>query len=168
MLEVTSRNNPTRERPARLDFAVVMPKGERADWLVEKLTELGVSRLIPLRTERSVVHPGSGKVDRWRRVVIAASKQCGRNRLMEIAPPIDWPRLLREPNLPNRRVIVDPSGSAATWEANDRIVAVGPEGGWTATELAAARDAGWGCVSLGPRILRIETAALVCASQVQD
>jgi 16S rRNA (uracil1498-N3)-methyltransferase len=168
LLEITSRRDAARERRSRLELAVAMPKGDRADWLVEKLTELGVARLIPLRTQRSVVRPGAGKLDRWRRIVVAASKQCGRNQLMEIAPLTDWPRLVSDPNLPRRRLIVDPDGPAATWYASELIAAIGPEGGWTDEELALANDAGWQRVGLGPRILRIETAAIVCASLAQD
>ncbi|HTI50139.1 MAG TPA: RsmE family RNA methyltransferase, partial [Planctomycetaceae bacterium] len=75
-------------------LATAVPKGERFDWLVEKATELGVDRLVPLVTARSVVHPGAGKLQRLRRTIIEASKQCGRSRLMELADPVRWEDVL--------------------------------------------------------------------------
>src|SRR5262249_34999228 len=89
-LNVTGVEWPERELPFPLEIAVVLPKGDRASFLVEKLTELGVSRLVPLRTVRSVVHPGGGKIERLQRVVIEASKQCGRNVLMQVEPMAEW------------------------------------------------------------------------------
>ena len=75
-------------------LATAVPKGDRFDWLVEKATELGVERLIPIVTERSVVVPRGSKLDRLRRSIIEASKQCRRARLMELAEPMDWPELV--------------------------------------------------------------------------
>ena len=81
---------PLCEPMAAGEVAAPLPKADRADFLIEKLTELGVTRFVPLRTERSVVHPKATKLDRLERAVIEASKQCGRNVLMQIGPLTDW------------------------------------------------------------------------------
>src|SRR5262249_15441748 len=84
---------PVRQPECALTLATAVPKGDRFDWLVEKATELGVERLIPMLSERSVVDPRSSKLTRLRRTVIEASKQCGRARLMVLEGPVPWTRL---------------------------------------------------------------------------
>jgi 16S rRNA (uracil1498-N3)-methyltransferase len=161
-LRVLGAESPARELDFRLEVVVPLPKGDRAQFLVEKLTELGVTTLVPLRTARSVVHPREARLQRY---VIEASKQCGRNVLMGVAPLADWETYCVRRDLPARRLLAHPGGDAAAWSARDDCaVAVGPEGGFTDAEVAAARAAGWRAVDLGPRILRVETAALVLAA----
>lgn len=171
-LLVTDRSFTPAPPPCILAAAV--PKGERFDWLVEKATELGVTTLIPLRTERGVVDPRDSKLDRLRQVVIEACKQSRRPWLMTITPPCDWPTLLN--GLPPERtvIIADPSGTPwlpgtsagkhSRAEIAPTVLAVGPEGGWTAAELDRARSAGAEIVTLGDTILRIETAAVTMAA----
>jgi 16S rRNA (uracil1498-N3)-methyltransferase len=171
-LEVQGSESPPRELPFHLRAAVSLPKGDRAQFLIEKLTELGVAAFVPLSTERSVVHPREGKLDRLQRHVIEASKQCGRNVLMQIQPVTDWPTLCRQPELPPRRFLAHPGGTGESGlfvpgngaNGTDAVFAVGPEGGFTDGEVAQAREAGWRIVDLGPRILRVETAAIFLAS----
>ncbi len=161
-LRVLGTEEPPRELGFRLEVAVPLPKGDRAQFLVEKLTELGVTTLVPLRTARSVVHPREARLQRY---VIEASKQCGRNVLMDVAPLADWETYCVRGDLPARRLLAHPGGEA--WGAaagGDCAVAVGPEGGFTDAEVEGARAAGWRVVGLGPRILRVETAALVLAA----
>jgi 16S rRNA (uracil1498-N3)-methyltransferase len=169
-----------REPAIELTLATALPKGDRQRWLVEKAVELGVRRLVPLHTERSVAEPLEKALTRLRRTVIEASKQCGRNRLMEIAPPRDWTELCAEAGSisvtdpSRRRAVADPSGAigARAWceslpnaaEVRSVLVAVGPEGGWTDSELELARTHGWDVLSLGPRTLRVETAAVALAA----
>src|SRR6185369_1957456 len=86
-LRIVERNEIDRELPFALVVGVALPKGDRQKWLVEKLTELGVSTLVPLVTERSIAQPAGNALDRLRRTVIESAKQCGRNRIMEIAEP---------------------------------------------------------------------------------
>lgn len=163
-LEVEAVEQPSRELGYRLAVAAPLPRGDRAQFLVEKLTELGTTRFVPLKTARSVVHPR--EVDKLRRYVIEASKQCGRNVLMEVAPVIDWTEHARRSDLPRTRLLAHPGGEPiASFRGEDVACAVGPEGGFTDEEVALAREAGWRIVGLGNRILRIETAALamVCA-----
>jgi len=168
-LAIRGELHTDREAACRLTLATAVPKGERFDWLVEKATELGVERLVPLVTERSVVEPRASKLDRLRRLVIEASKQCGRNRLMVLEKPTAWADWLAEPSPAALRLVAHPGGlPAQQWTKARRggaaALAVGPEGGFTENEIAAAREAGWQIVSLGSTLLRIETAALAgCA-----
>ncbi len=89
-LAILARQEVDREAACHLTLGVALPKGDRQKWLVEKATELGVARLVPLETERSVAQPSESTLQRLRRAVIEASKQCGRNRLMEVAAPRAW------------------------------------------------------------------------------
>src|SRR5262249_26253437 len=144
--------------------AAPLPKGDRGKFLIEKLTELGVSAYVPLRTQRSVVHPAQTHSERLKRQVIEASKQCGRNILMEVRELTSWTQFLSTPGLPDCRVLSHPGGQgvlAQHGERGDIAIAVGPEGGFSDTEISCASEAGWRIVGLGPRLLRVETAAIV-------
>jgi len=168
-LDILERNEIDRELPFELTIGVALPKGDRQRWLVEKAVELGVSRIVPLRTARSVAQPVDKALSRLRRSVIEASKQCGRNRLMAIEPAQDWSafvtaeagaavRLLAHPGHDEKLPLRQMFGGA--------MLAVGPEGGFIDDEVQLAIEAGWRTVSLGPRILRIETAAIILAAIV--
>jgi 16S rRNA (uracil1498-N3)-methyltransferase len=159
-LSVGPRQDLERELPFELTLAASLPKGDRQRWLAEKAVELGVSRLIPLRTARCEGAPGEPAA-KLARYVIEASKQCGRNRLMEIAPAVEWSALVLETG--KRRIVAHPGGwplGELSLAAADTLVAVGPEGGFTDEEIARAADTDWQVVDLGARILRVETAAL--------
>jgi 16S rRNA (uracil1498-N3)-methyltransferase len=164
VLEVLSQQAPARELGTHVVVAAPLPKGDRADVLIEKLTELGVSEFIPLRTQRSVVHPHESKLERLQRGVIEASKQCGRNVLLTVQPLLDVAKLWSHADLPTQRLLAHPTGTARLDPRLSVAFAVGPEGGWTDAEVSAASAAGWQTVGLGPRILRVETAALTLAS----
>jgi 16S rRNA (uracil1498-N3)-methyltransferase len=167
-LEIVARQEISRELPLELTLAVALPKGERQKWLVEKLTELGVTRLVPLVTERGVAEPTPSAIERLRRGVIEASKQCGRNRLMDIGQPARAADFFAAGSQFLGRFVCGPSGVPLVPNRSAALVAaaIGPEGGFTPGELAAARQAGWQVVSLGPRILRVETAAIALAAAV--
>ena len=177
-LAVLGRAEVDRELPVDVTLGVALPKGDRQRWLVEKAVELGVRRLVPLGTTRSVAQPGPQMMARLRRTVIEASKQCGRNRLMEIAPAQDWAGWVAAGQGAALRLVAHPSGGpaaqqrpAADWlpgspPAGPVMLAVGPEGGFTPEEVKLAAEAGWQLVDLGPRVLRIETAALLLVSVV--
>jgi 16S rRNA (uracil1498-N3)-methyltransferase len=173
-LEVTERLTPDRELSCELEVAAPLPKGDRAQFLIEKLTELGVTRFVPLTTARSVVHPREAKMEKLQRYVIEASKQCGRNVLMDVCSLVDWAAYCRRSDLPQRRCFGHrgATGSIAdlSMKREDRRIAwaVGPEGGFSEDEVKAALTAGWLPVDLGPRVLRIETAALVGAAAIID
>jgi 16S rRNA (uracil1498-N3)-methyltransferase len=165
LLQVLGRESPQRELGFRLEVAAPLPKGDRAQFLLEKLTELGVTRYVPLQTRHSVVHPREAKLDKLQRYVIEASKQCGRNVLLQVAPMEDWDVYSRRDDLPPCRVLAHPGTSPRLWPAPEDVAfAVGPEGGFTDEEVATAQNLGWRVVDLGPRILRIETAALTLAA----
>ncbi len=169
-LEVLERRDVDRESPIGITLGVALPKGDRQRWLVEKVVELGVKRLIPLKTQRGVVQPAESALSRLRRTVIEASKQCGRNRLLEIMPPCQWDQFVASADSREScRLVADAAATViasripvapqhATW------LAVGPEGGFSREEIALAHHHGWQSISLGPRTLRVETAAIqLCA-----
>lgn len=163
-LRIGEPESPERELPFPLTVAAPLPKGDRADFLIEKLTELGVTTFIPLRTARSVVHPRDAKLDRLQRLVIEASKQCGRNVLMKVEPLTDWAAWCVRAELPVSRILAHPGAVGKLSEGGrEAVVAVGPEGGFTEEEVLLAREHGWQSVSLGVRILRVETAAMSLA-----
>lgn len=165
VLRVLRAEPADRELPFPLVVASALPKGDRADFLIEKLTELGVTRFVPLVTARSVVVPKASAVEKFARAVIEASKQCGRNRLMAVDPPRTWDALLALGDLPaNRLVLHTGPGLAGLTPGGGVAVAVGPEGGLTPAEVESAAAAGWRAASLGPRVLRVETAALAAAA----
>jgi 16S rRNA (uracil1498-N3)-methyltransferase len=184
-LAVLSHQKVDRELPLELTLGVALPKGDRQRWLVEKAVELGVARMVPLVTARSVARyprvwrpiqadqrQGS-MAGRLRRTAIEASKQCGRNRLMEITPPRAWPDYVAEAAEAPCRLLAQPGGHAPTPgplsaadPAGPVFLAVGPEGGFTDDEVSLATAAGWQTIDLGPRILRVETAALVLVAMV--
>ena len=164
-LQVLRIETPQRELGLRLEVAAPLPKGDRGDFLIEKLTELGAADFVPLRTERSIVHPRDTKLERLQRAVIEASKQCGRNVLMQIHPLAGWDEYSRRPDLPPTRLLAHTgTGEPPGHVQGDTCIAVGPEGGFTDAEVELARAAGWQVVSLGPRTLRVETAALALAA----
>jgi len=155
-----------------ITLATAIPKGDRFDWLVEKATELGATRLIPLITERSVVEPGPSKLDRLRRTIIESCKQCRRTDLMGLESPIAWSEFV---NLP-------PNGGGVRWMAlrsglrpghwpelaagGEVRLAVGPEGGFTPEEIELAMRSGWHAVRLAPHVLRVEAAGISAISAV--
>ncbi|VTS00141.1 RsmE family RNA methyltransferase [Tuwongella immobilis] len=171
-LVIDAIETPLREVRRPVWVAAPLPKGDRADFLIEKLTEQGVTDFVPLRTARSIVEPREQKLDRLRRHSIEACKQCGRNRLMTIHELTDWATFVRLSSLPDLRMIAHPYGdrlmqlaevSEIEW-LSGAVIALGPEGGFTEPEATEALAAQWRGVSLGPRIQRIETAALTVAA----
>jgi 16S rRNA (uracil1498-N3)-methyltransferase len=167
-LLILERHEISRELPYELTLAVALPKGERQKWLVEKATELGVARIVPLATGRGVAQPTDAAIDRLRRTVIEASKQCGRNRLLEITSSASASEFFAIAPADAMRLVADPSGQPQSSLHQSRkknlIAVIGPEGGFTPEELHAARAAGWNLISLGSRTLRVETAAIALAA----
>jgi 16S rRNA (uracil1498-N3)-methyltransferase len=160
---------PERASPCLLTLATAVPKGDRFDWLVEKATELGVARLIPLVTEHSVVDPRDSKLDRLRRTIVEASKQCRRNRLMILDPPVSWNDFIRSARK-GLGLVAQPDGlPPGRWPlifpGQEVLLAVGPEGGFSLAERDLAEADGWHPICLSVNGLRIETAGLAgCAA----
>ena len=160
-----------REPAVEISLAVPLPKGDRQRWLIEKCVELGVTHLIPLTTERSTKSSAEAPA-RLTRYVIEASKQCGRNRLMQIQQPQPWPPLAAcqrsavAGGLATTRILAHPTGQPLSQitPSGPVLLAVGPEGGFTDAEVSVAIENEWQIVTLGERILRIETAALALAA----
>ncbi len=172
-LRIVELREVDRELPLALVVGVALPKGERQKWLIEKLTELGAAAVVPLVVERGVAQPTGGALGRLERWVVEASKQCGRNRLMQIDTPRTWHEWLNasdERTADVRRLVAHPGGvPLAELELAaplPTLLAIGPEGGLTDDEVAAAVAAGWQAVDLGRRILRVETAAVALAAAV--
>ncbi len=164
-LTVLRREAVSREVPFPVVVGSALPKGDRADYLIEKLVEVGATRFVPLVTERSVVIPKEGTLAKLERGVIEASKQCGRNVLLRIDPPKLWAEFVHMPDLPAAKYLLHTTdGTPAERSADGVAFAVGPEGGFTAAEVSMAVGAGWRVASFGPRVLRVETAVVVAAA----
>ena len=161
------------ESSLQLHLGIAMSKGDRMDWIVQKATELGVAWITPLYSERVELKlqgdRAEKKLEHWRGVAIAACEQCGRNRLPEIGaiqPLASW---LERTNADARFVLHHRTEAALDANAKPASVAllVGPEGGLTASEIAAAERKGFAPLRLGPRVLRTETAPLAAISVLQ-
>jgi len=164
-LAILSEESVSRELPFFLAVAVALPKGDRQKWLIEKLVELGVTKVIPVVTQRSVAQPSAKALERLRRGVVEASKQCRRNRLMEIVEPTNWSEFVSQASSGRGLYFVahpyetsHPGELPA--ESSDATIAVGPEGGFSEAEISQALKHGWQSLQFGPRVLRVETAAI--------
>jgi 16S rRNA (uracil1498-N3)-methyltransferase len=158
------------EGPMRILVASAIPKGERADWMVEKLSELGVATFIPLAAERSVTLPkGGSKFERWARIATESAKQSRRAGVMTIEPLTGVEELLAGGRKGYLLSTVSDSRAMAGVLADaggDVLLAIGPEGGWTDRELIKFKEAGYTAVRLTSSILRTETAAVAAAAVV--
>jgi 16S rRNA (uracil1498-N3)-methyltransferase len=153
-----------RESPLAITLVQGVSSGERMDYTVQKAVELGVAAIQPLITRKGVVRlegeRASARVSHWRKVAVAACEQCGRNRVPEILPLLDFPQY--EPPAGVPKLLLSAQGrSIREFEVTRQaVVAAGPEAGFAQEEQAALERAGFAKTSLGPRILRTETAAL--------
>ncbi|GAC1619697.1 MAG: 16S rRNA (uracil(1498)-N(3))-methyltransferase [Candidatus Elarobacter sp.] len=164
------------ETSLAVTVAQAVPKGQKMDLVVEKATELGAHAIVPVRSARVIGHDTApGKIERWRRIAKSAAQQSGRVRVPDVAEVHDWDALLATFGRYSRvyvpweladpaplRDVFDPELAGAT----SVLVVVGPEGGFSAEEVERARGAGARTISLGRRILRTETAALVVLSAI--
>ncbi len=164
-LEIVS-SRPGKVSSQHVTIAVSLPKGDRQHVLVEKLSELGVERLIPLMTERSVANAAAAgeRLQRW---MLEACKQCERSQLMSISEPHSITELSKLP-AEGFRGVAHPAGAplhhASQAASGRKLMAIGPEGGFTDAEVEQLQSAGFTSISLGPLILRIETAAIAAAA----
>ena len=167
---------PSRPPQPAITLAQAIPKGKNMDLIVQKSVELGIAAIQPLVTRHTVVQPGDGKSEKWRRNALEACKQCGQDTLPEIAEPLAFDRWISSqaaaPGLkliaslapgarPLRTVLREnPATAAAT-------MLIGPEGDFSAEETTAALAAGFLPISLGSIVLRVETATLFCLSALR-
>ncbi len=154
-------------------------KADKMEWVLQKGTELGVSRFVPVISERTIVRPAAallGKYERWRTIVREAAEQSGRGRVPELAEPLSYAEAVRQADgirlLPWEDAGGAPSlagrfGPAAGHAADARVsLLIGPEGGLSVAEAQVATETGWKLATLGPRTLRAETAALAAVALV--
>ena len=173
------RTNPT-ESLLRIVLAQAIARGEKMDWVVQKATELGVSAIQPVVTERTEVRLDAERADRrlhhWQGVASAACEQCGRARVPDIAEPRALGAWLGSVEDGAIRLALDPEGGtlkehadamAGTCPGTPIVVVVGPEGGFSDRDQAQLRAAGFHGLRLGPRILRTETAGVAAVAALQ-
>jgi 16S rRNA (uracil1498-N3)-methyltransferase len=170
---IETRSAAETEPSARLTLYQSLLKREKFEWVLQKGTELGVARFAPVVTRRSLVRAAeSDKLDRWRRIIAEAAEQSGRARLPELLTPVTLEEALRYTGGyaksilawegPGRRGLT--AALAGLPPAPAVAVFIGPEGGYDDDEIETAREAGVAVVTLGPRILRTETAAVVAVA----
>jgi 16S rRNA (uracil1498-N3)-methyltransferase len=164
-----------RESPLSLTLAQGVSRGERMDLVMQKATELGVTGLVPVLTERSVVRLDAAQAQRklahWRAITIAACEQSGRNRPPGVVLPVPLADFLRSDLKSDTRLLLSPAAPLRIVEvpkpAHSVTVLIGPEGGLTQEEQERALAAGFVGVRLGPRVLRTETAAIAALTLLQ-
>jgi 16S rRNA (uracil1498-N3)-methyltransferase len=175
-LEIIQPLNDVVESRLDLTLAQSLAKGEKFDLVVQKATELGVRRIIPLATEQGDVkiddEKASKRLERWRRISLEALKQSGRRTIVEIATPIALKDFLD--SVAGAMLVFSERGGLRLHDALDGIsknsaitILIGPEGGWSDAEIALLVERGAKAVTIGPRVLRTETAAIVAAALIQ-
>lgn len=159
-----------------ITLAQAIPKGKNMDLIVQKAVELGITRIQPIVTRNTIVQPGEGKSEKWRRNALEACKQCGQDTLPDIAEPLAFDRwLATQPAAASLKLIASLAPGARPLRdvlrdhpgTSDATLAVGPEGDFTLDETTAALAAGFLPVSLGTIVLRVETATLFCLSALR-
>jgi 16S rRNA (uracil1498-N3)-methyltransferase len=166
---IDARIDVERESPLPITLVQGIAAAERMDIAIQKAVELGVSRIRPVTTVRSVIRLDAARAQKrllhWRQIAISACEQCGRNRIPEVLAPVDLGAWLRAPSAASLRLLFAPAAQrpVATLSRPSGPIEclIGPEGGLDASESAAARAAGFQEVSIGPRVLRAETAGTV-------
>jgi 16S rRNA (uracil1498-N3)-methyltransferase len=168
--EISNLQDP--QRSAKIHLYLAVFKFDRFEWAVEKCTELGVSSIVPMIAARTDAHLASAapkRVERWRRVAHEAAQQSRRNELPEIAAPEKLDKSLQA--APGQRIVLAESELEQRLDlvesASHISVAIGPEGGWTESELLLFRQNQWIEASLGQTILRAETAAIAALAVIQ-
>jgi 16S rRNA (uracil1498-N3)-methyltransferase len=177
-LTITEQLSNLVESPLALTLVQGISKGERFDLVVQKATELGVWAIQPLVSQYTEVPEARNekRLQRWQRIALEATKQAGRRRVPTIHPPISWSQLLVDNRCATRPIFFAEQGGSdwATLTAQltplptpALVAVVGAEGGWSRTEFAQAIAAQWNCLTLGPRILRTETAGITAVALLQ-
>jgi 16S rRNA (uracil1498-N3)-methyltransferase len=169
---------PAAPPTARFELYAALIKFDRFEWIVEKATELGVTEIVPVeaaRSERGLEKAAAKRLERWRRIALEASQQSRRPHLPEIAAPVPLARVLARSGT-CRYALDEAPGTApllkalpAIRTAQDTVgILTGPEGGWTEDERTSFAAAGWTPVSMGPTILRAETAVIAALAVVSQ
>ncbi len=178
-LRLEERSAVAESAGAPLHLVQALPKGQKIDEIVRRSTELGVTTIRPCLTERSVARPDPSRAEsrllRWRRIATEASRQCRRERIPEVHELRGFEEALRCVTMTSRRIILFEtevstglSERLADLDDDGVTLVIGPEGGFTAEELSLAHTVGFEAASMGPRILRTETAAIVACAIAQQ
>ncbi len=173
-LDLGEASHTTPPLPA-VTLAQAIPKGKNMELIVQKAVELGVAKIQPLITKHTIVQPGEGKTDKWRRIALEACKQCGQDTLPEILDPIDFDQWIGGEHSNELSIIASLAEGARPMrdivrdypDLDSCSLLVGPEGDFTDEETAAAVDTGFKPVTLGNIVLRVETASLYCLSAMR-
>ena len=174
-VKINQQKTISKENIVGIDIAFAIPKGKRSHLLIQKCTELGVHKLIPINYARSVVKlkdDCSAKIEKWQKIAIEASKQCGRNTITEIGEVVNFDNILKTVDSYDLSLFACSQSDANNLKntlqehpkPNNIISFIGPEGGFATNEIEMAIKAGCKFVSLGSRILRIETAAIAVSA----
>jgi 16S rRNA (uracil1498-N3)-methyltransferase len=163
------------ESPLRLVLLQALARGEKMDWILQKATELGVVAIVPVTSERSEVRLDGERADKriahWRSVVVSACEQSGRATVPAVAMPGSLAQAMADLPATARRLLLDPQATQGMRKldlaAGGIVLAIGPEGGWSARDLASLRGNGFEGLRLGPRVLRTETAGIAAIAALQ-
>jgi 16S rRNA (uracil1498-N3)-methyltransferase len=169
-----------REAPVAVTLLQCVIRAERMDFIVQKATELGVAAIVPVKSRHGVVRLDESAMERrqrhWQAIAIGACEQCGRNRIPQLHAPVSFEHACAGGASAHARILLDPTGSRHLAQALESppakplttvSVLIGPEGGFGEDEIALARDHGFQICSLGPRVLRAETAPIAALAVVQ-
>lgn len=177
VVEVLAARKLDNESPLRIILMQALARSEKMDWILQKATELGVSAVVPVASERSEVkldgERSAKRAAHWRNVIVSACEQSGRATVPSVATPSSLAQAL--PVLPAgaRHLLLDPDAAQGLRDvevaaSTEVVLAIGPEGGWSPHDLALLGAAGFAGVRLGPRVLRTETAGLAAIAVLQS
>ncbi len=173
IVSVQEHSADNRESPLELELAIGISRGERFEWVLQKATELGVTKITPLITERTEVKVNGDRQekmhDRWQHILISACEQCQRNLLPQLSAPIQISDWLPSVNSDLRFVLHhrDSKTLPAEQKPQNVTLLIGPEGGLSESEIEQALAKNFNALTLGPRVLRTETAPVAAISLVQ-
>ncbi len=175
---IQSKREGVKESPLKVTLVQGISRGERMDFVLQKSVELGVDRIQPVLTARTVVKLDSkrreNRMNHWRSIMISACEQSGRSVVPELAAPVNLSEYLQQINGSDTvKLVLSPTGEQSISQCAELAglqvdVLIGPEGGLSDTEIEVAQKSGFIPVRMGPRVLRTETAALVALSVLQD
>ena len=173
-LQIDAINHQSVESPLHTHLALAISKGDRFDYAVQKATELGVSEITPVITEYSESIDAkrlTQKVEHWQKIAISACEQCARNTIPRIHSPISIDQLLEDPDLPDLKLVLHHRSQFTLNSAtahNAVMILIGPEGGLAANEISLAVEKGFTEWTIGPRVMRTETAPVVALTLLQS
>lgn len=172
-IEIQAFSADNKTSPLSLELGIALSKGDRMDWVMQKATELGVTKITPLISERTEVKLSGERLEkrltRWQQQIISACEQCGRNVLPQLSSSAKLPAWCQDNTADVKAVLHHRTANTLTSEQSPKAVSllVGPEGGLSDDEIKLATTCGFVPMSLGPRVLRTETAPLAAISLLQ-